>query len=65
MTVGCTNLLAWWFISVTIYFPLFLSVHAACLSITPSCHLVCSFDTIYHPTDFTVMNEAQNYDVSF
>lgn len=27
---------------------------------------VCSFDTIYHPTDFTVMNETQNfYDVSF
>lgn len=42
-----------------------LSVHVVCLFITPSCCLVCSFDTIYHPTDFTVMNETQNYDVSF
>lgn len=30
-----------------------------CSFITPSCCLVCSFDTIYHPTDFTVTNETQ------
>lgn len=50
-----------WFISVNLNLPLSrsLSVHAVCSFITPSCRLVCSFDTIYHPTDFTVMNETQ------
>lgn len=41
------------------FFPWTLTIRFVCLSITPSCCLVCSFDTIYHPTDFTVMNETQ------
>lgn len=53
------------FISVNFNLPFPVSVHAVCSFITPSCRLVCSFDTIYHPTDFTVMNETQNVDVSF
>lgn len=40
-------------------FPWTLTFRFVCLFITPSCCLVCSFDTIYHPTDFTVMNETQ------
>lgn len=38
--------LAWWFISVNVLLPRSLSVHAVCLLISPSCCLVCSFDTI-------------------
>lgn len=40
-------------------FPWTLTFRFVRLFITPSCCLVCSFDTIYHPTDFTVMNETQ------
>lgn len=36
-----------------------ISVHTVCLFITPSCRPVCAFYTIYHPTDFTVMNETK------
>lgn len=43
----------------------FLSLCSRCVLVHDTILLSCSFDTIYHPTDFTVMNETQNYDVSF
>lgn len=45
-----SGLLAWRFVSVS--FNLLF-----CVLAVSSRHPVCSFDTLYHPTDFTVLNE--------
>lgn len=58
------DLLTCWVISVNFNLPLSLSLSLFTLCACSSHHpvvFVCSFDTIYHPTDFTVMNETQNF----
>lgn len=45
--------------AVVNFFNLLLSPFSRCVLVHLTICYVCSFDTIYHPTDFTVMNETQ------